>query len=188
MKATNLFGTPITKRPTAAHPAVISRAATILADRLIRSRINVVVSWEADDPSTNHRRYREDLCAVLGSGESLDGYNLCRALEDDYGWSPSAALAEALDGGAIFEAVDAAVEEWIITEGIQPGLAVGAAVTVTIRAHTGTTIESKPYQGVIRKIDMESGSYHVHVPELDPNTPSHRYCFPFEQLDPPEAP
>lgn len=99
----------------------------------------------------------ESLAKVLRYGAGA--YELAQAL-DHQCWSIDDSIVEALleADGAILQAHQAIVTDWVAARRIRPLRGVGAAVTVSYR---GKTVD-----GEIRRIDAATGNYVVCCPDL----------------------
>lgn len=127
-------------RPKSYSPAVIEAAAK----RLLPD----VLKWLGEDEDVDGDTLRELAQALRGN---QDGYAIARELEH---WGPDAELVEILDGagGHIWNAQDAAVKEWVKTNGLKLAPLMGA----TVKARQGV--------GVVTELRHETAQYIVTPP------------------------
>ena len=169
MRAKNtLFGEAVRKRPGRYDEATMALAVDLLLHRLRDSGLDGLRELEDSE------QVREDLEDALRASWAEDGYEMGRCLEHS-GWTVDAQLVEILDGGALDDATRQRVAEWVESEGIEPALTLGAAVTY--EGHPATIV----------RIDAKVAQYTVNVPAMEHVRPGDLgtcgVIVPFEMLE-----
>lgn len=138
-------------RPCQTDDAVLDAAAELLTKRVFHL-------WGKDAPNTEDERQRvtRDLREVLLSG---NGYERAREL-DRMGYFPNAELVELLDDADmdVLRAHDAAVEKWVREHGVTVPVAVGQKVRITV--------DGKPVDGEVIRVDAKQAMVTVYCPSL----------------------
>jgi hypothetical protein len=159
-------------RPTRNQPEVLNRAAEILYDRMQDYGIEL-------DADEDKGRILKQIGDALRGGSN--GYERAREMERYHGWMPDAQFVEWLDDDTRWDALREAQKAWVISNGIVPRLAVGAAVVIANpdKWRKDATAE---VSGSIVRVEAEQGEYTVNVPAHGQG-PMGGYVLTFEAVE-----
>jgi hypothetical protein len=127
---------------------VLEEVATVLMDKITRE-------WE--DPGRYREEWLESLRRAL---EDDDAWKICRSLEDD-GWDVDEDLMDIMRGAwiVVADALNAALEAWVIDAQVTLALPVGTDVEVDVPRHGRLC-------GTVVSLDPTRGTYTVRFPSL----------------------